>query len=878
MAAVGDLLGHYRLLEQIGAGGMGVVFRARDERIDRDVAVKLIPSHLLQDENARKRFRQEARTLSRLSHPNIASLFEFDSAGDVEFIVMELVQGISLRDRIAGAPLAMKEISSLASQIASGLAAAHAAGIVHRDLKPENIVVGPEGHLKILDFGLATLAPDVVRDAATVTSVAVSSGAEGTLLYMAPEQLRGNVVDGRADLYAAGAVLYEMATGRPPFSERGPLLVDAILNRDPKPASQVNPHIAPGLSAIIEKAMDKDPDQRYQSAREFGIDINRLTTNRSGQVLISAPPRRVPVVALSIIGFVIVALLAVGAWWQTRRPPVVNPETYIALTNFADSATNPALSPDGRMLAFVRGESTFIGPGEVYVKLLPDGEAKQITHDGTSKAFLAFSPSGDSVSYSVGGTARVLAGSTRVVPVLGGTPRELLANSDGLHWIRPGQVMFSEYRGHGLHMGVVTSDESRYGVKDVYVPEDLNGMAHRSALSPDGKSVLIVEMDLAGWMPCRVVPFDGSSRGRQIGPARSQCTSVAWTPDGKWMYMSANSGNGFHIWRQRFPDGTPEQVTFGVTEEQGIAFAPDGKSFVTSIGSSQSTLWVHDQRGDRQLSSEGFAFLPSFSRDGTKLYYLVRSAVSRHFVSGELHEADLNSGEDRLLLKGFTMEHYDVAEDGRSVLFVSTDAAGKSPLWLAPLDGSSPPRKLSDIDSVRAVFGHNNDAYFLGGERGSPHLNHITLDGSGLEQVVPEPVTYLYSISPDGKWLGVWIGMSVRLLAADGSRQIDLCTGCATAGGEYRGITPTMISWSRDQKFVYLHFPFESLQTVAVSLQPGEILPPVPATGIRSVADAQAVRHGQVFGQPRAFPGGDPSTYAYLRGTTHRNIYRVPVQ
>ena len=177
-------------------------------------------------------------------------------------------------------------------------------------------------------------------------------------------------------------------------------------------------------------------------------------------------------------------------------------------------------------------------------------------------------------------------------------------------------------------------------------------MAHRSFLSPDRRNVLIVEMDLGGWQPCRLVPFDGSSPGTRVGPQPAQCTDAAWSPDGKWMYMSANTGDGYHIWRQRFPDGTPEQVTSGATEEQGLSFAPDGRSFVTSVGASQSTLWVHDAKGDRQITSEGFAFLPSFSGDGKTLYYLVRSRASRRFVSGELWSASLETGRTHTAAAG----------------------------------------------------------------------------------------------------------------------------------------------------------------------------------------------------------------------------------
>jgi Tol biopolymer transport system component len=580
------------------------------------------------------------------------------------------------------------------------------------------------------------------------------------------------------------------------------------------------------------------------------------------------------------------ALVAVvgGLTWAVFRPKSSDSAPrveYTQLTSFTDSAVSPTLSPDGRMLAFIRGEGTFEGPGDVYVKLLPNGDPVPVTHDRASfkEGPVVFSSDGSRIAFTNLGSG----GSTWTAPIPGGEPTLLLARASALSWIETvaGQrrVMFSAVSGEGIHMGIFESTESRSESRTVYMPAGPNGMAHRSYLSPDRRSVLVVEMDLGSWQPCRLVPFDGSSAGTRVGPQPAQCTDAAWSPDGKWMYLSANTGNGYHIWRQRFPDGKPEQVTSGASEEQGLSFDPDGRSFVTSVGASQSTLWVHDSKGDRQITSEGFAFLPSFSGDGKTLYYLRRSRASRRFVSGELWSANLETLQTRRLLPDYLTEHYDVSLDGKRVVFLSVDEAGHSQLSLAPLDGSSPPRPLASKEYAdRALIDPNGGVLFTGGEGGVYYLYHVKDNGTELQKLLPGPVSFLYSISPDGKAVAVWVGSDVYLDAYDGSSQTLLCKGCATAGEENRGVTPALLSWSSDQKFLYVHAS-RARQTYSVPLRSGQLLPASLPDGflVRSGKDMEKIPGAKAIPEPLAFGGADPSIYAYPRVTTHRNIYRIPV-
>jgi serine/threonine protein kinase len=276
---IGQTLSHYHILEKIGAGGMGVVYRAHDNQLKRDAALKVLPAGTLNDEAARKLFRREALALAKLNHPNIETVFEFNSQEGVDFLVMELIPGYSLSGKIKQGPLTQQEIVRLGTQLAEGLAAAHAEGVIHRDLKPANLFVTPDGRLKILDFGLAKLLHPEHEDDVTRTATMETETVSGTVPYMSPEQLRGLPVDARSDLYAAGAVLYEMATGQRPFPQtRGAQLIGAILHQPPSPPRALNAQVSARLESIILKSLEKDPSQRYQSSGELRVALEGLAS------------------------------------------------------------------------------------------------------------------------------------------------------------------------------------------------------------------------------------------------------------------------------------------------------------------------------------------------------------------------------------------------------------------------------------------------------------------------------------------------------------------------------------------------------------------------------------------------------------------------
>ncbi|MGO9126884.1 MAG: protein kinase domain-containing protein, partial [Terriglobales bacterium] len=345
-APVDQTLGHYRIAEKVGAGGMGEVYRARDQHLARDVAIKVLPPGTLIDESARKRFRKEALILSQLNHPNIATIHDFDTQEGVDFLVMEYIPGITLNEMVAGRPLPEKEVLRLGAQLADGLAAAHDQGVVHRDLKPGNLRVTSDGRLKILDFGLAKLWHPVTASAAT-DSFSETQAMAGTLPYMAPEQLLGGAIDARTDIHAAGSVLYEMATGQRPFSKlEHAQLITAILRQAPTPPGQLNPQVSPELARIIGKCLEKEPENRYQSAKELAVDLRRLGVPSTGAPVGAVEPKKLKGivkaamlgVGVLLVGALVIAFYAGG--WSDRAlrqggGPQISSLAVLPLANFS---------------------------------------------------------------------------------------------------------------------------------------------------------------------------------------------------------------------------------------------------------------------------------------------------------------------------------------------------------------------------------------------------------------------------------------------------------------------------------------------------------------------------------------------------------------
>ncbi len=505
-AVLGRKFGPYRIESPLGAGGMGEVYRARDDKLGRDVAIKTLPDEFARDPERLARFGREARALASLNHPNIAAIYGLEEAGDMDCLVLELVEGEVLRG-----PLPIAQALDYARQIAEALEAAHDKGIIHRDLKPANVKVTPQGRVKVLDFGLAKAIwgregnPQLQPAAVGADNGTLAGHIVGTPGYMSPEQSRGGDVDQRTDIWSFGCLLYELLTGKRAFpgqSDRD--TVAAVLVSEPDWLAL--PVKTPAkVRALVRQCLQKEPSRRPHTiadARRTIEQAQRGSKRLQTMVAVSA------VVATLVIG---------AAVWMRAPGRLPDRSEWVQLTSLPDPVSQPALSPDGRMLAFIRSSSTQYAVGQVYVKKLPDGEPVQLTSDGLRKTTPAFSPDGTRIAYTTVDAS--FNWDSWVVATQGGEPRRWLANATGLTWAGPRQVLFSAVQSNGS-MGIVTAREGRIGEhqisKDVYIPGNDRGMATRSYASPDGKWVLVAEItEYGNWGPCR----RGADRRRYARPA-----------------------------------------------------------------------------------------------------------------------------------------------------------------------------------------------------------------------------------------------------------------------------------------------------------------------------------------------------------------------
>ncbi|HEU4766766.1 MAG TPA: protein kinase, partial [Pyrinomonadaceae bacterium] len=699
---VGQEIESYRIEKLLGAGGMGEVYLARDTKLDRMVALKTLPGHFVADADRLSRFQREARALSSLNHPNLVTIYEVGEVKGLHFIAMELVEGktlSSLRDK-----LSVKELLSIVAQVAEALGAAHQAGIVHRDIKPDNVMVRPDGYAKVLDFGLVKLTEvEPVPAAAGNTQLGV---AMGTLAYMSPEQAAGEPVDHRTDIWSLGVVLYELASGRKPFTgETRQATINAILSLQQNSVINTNPNLPPDLDRILNKALDKDRELRYQTASDFRADVRRLlreidsSASASGARLGSAlhPARRRWWWATAT--FSLILMTAVIVWLALTQTKSVGPDwsraARVQLTNQHGTEFFPSLAPDGKSFVYA---SNLNGNYDLFEQRVGGKNATPLTPNTASdESAPAFSPNGDRIAFR---STREPAG-VYVMEASGENVRLVVPGCFHPSWSPDGKQIVCSTAGHDEAPTTRNTWPSALWIANVETGDKrflCENDAMQPSWSPNGHRVAFWFMQpSSGRSDIATISRDGGEIEVITNDAATNWNPV-WAPDGKSLYFASDRSGNMSFWRVAIDEvtgkvqGDVEAVSTPATFSRHLNFSRDGKRMIYVQTDRQSNIqavrfdpkteksdgepfWI--TRGDRLVVR------PELSPDGTR--FVMRQP--RH-TQDDVVVVNRDGSNWRDLTNDRFFDRYPRwSPDGKSVAFVS-DRSGRYEVWVLDADAT----------------------------------------------------------------------------------------------------------------------------------------------------------------------------------------------
>ncbi len=748
--ALNTKLGPYELLAPIGAGGMGEVYRARDARLNREVAIKMLPDAVVSDPERLRRFETEARSAGMLNHPNLLSVFDIGEYNGAPYIVAELLQGETLRDKLRQGPLPVRTAIDYGIQIAHGLAAAHEQGVVHRDLKPENIFICRDDRVKILDFGLAKLVHGekaLGATAATMPAKTEPGVVLGTLGYMSPEQVRGQEADWRSDIFAFGAVLYEMLSGKHAF--HGATTADtisAILTQDPPDLAETNRNINPALEHIVRHCLEKNPDWRFQAALDVAFDLQLLTvTSSSGKVAaavqVAARSRRRRLLAYAALAVVAVVLLAATYWIGRARGWGGAPD-FTRLTFRRGTIRNARFTPDGQNVIY--GAAWDGKPYELYSTKPGNPESRTL---GLADAdVLAVSAAGD-LAVLLRPTTLQLAynGVLATMPAQGGAPRELLEDVASADWLPDGSGLAVVIT---PSVGVTSEVQFPIGHR-VYRTED--GWFSHLRVAPDGGRVAFLEHPSYG-DDSSVVTVDRSGKAKKLSTGWISGEGLSWSPDGKEVWFSATrKGASRAVYAVSLSSGKERLVTAIAGNMTLEDVTRDGKLLFVRGDDSAGMIGVSPgATKERDLSWFDWSLARDLSADGKTLIFVEGGEAAGSAYAVYMRGTD-GSPAVRLALG----EASRLSPDGK---WVSATTLGNHPQLVLLPTGPGQPQTINTGDleasSFRSAWMPGGHALlFIATEPGhKPRTYEVALTGGTPKPLTPEGVTGLL-LSPDGSAL-----------------------------------------------------------------------------------------------------------------------------